>query len=109
MDVAAPELEPEQVVAKELFYTEGPPALKTARMQIAQCSLKRAALRISSAKRRRTDPDEDEKAAHNETGAFFMQTCLYTVYCASLKSEILILFQKSPCRTKLKTNSQSKF
>ncbi len=51
----------EQAIAQnELFYTEGPEELKRARLQVAQFSLKRAAQRIHSVKRRRADPEANE-------------------------------------------------
>lgn len=43
---------------KELFYTEGDDALKSARKDIAQWSLKRAAQRVRSAKRKRDDLEQ---------------------------------------------------
>jgi U4/U6 small nuclear ribonucleoprotein PRP4 len=51
------------VPATEVFYTEGSQQLKAARLEIANFSLRRAALRLSSARRQRSDPDEDEGAA----------------------------------------------
>ncbi|KAK9810076.1 hypothetical protein WJX72_004396 [[Myrmecia] bisecta] len=44
----------------ELFYTEGLPGLKQARLQIAEFSLDRAAERLAGAKRKRESADEDE-------------------------------------------------
>ncbi|PRW05847.1 U4 U6 small nuclear ribonucleo PRP4 [Chlorella sorokiniana] len=48
------------VPTTEVFYTEGPPALADARQEIAQFSLRRAALRLAAAQRARENPDEDE-------------------------------------------------
>lgn len=48
--------------ATEVFYTEGSPALLAARREIAQHSLRRAALRLAAARRARESPDEDEAA-----------------------------------------------
>ncbi|CAK0746230.1 hypothetical protein CVIRNUC_001676 [Coccomyxa viridis] len=63
--------EPEQYVEAQVqtekFYTEGSPALKAARLQIAHWSLERAMDRISSAKRKRESPDEDEVAEIQKT------------------------------------------
>ena len=50
------------VPTTEVFYTEGPPALADARQEIAQFSLRRAALRLAAAQRARENPDEDEAA-----------------------------------------------
>lgn len=51
------------VPTTEVFYTEGPPALADARQEIAQFSLRRAALRLAAVRRARENPDEDEAAA----------------------------------------------
>lgn len=42
-------------VQREIFYTEGPEALKAARVEIAQFSLRNAKARITGAKRRAAD------------------------------------------------------
>lgn len=44
-------------MSNELFYTEGAQELRQARLDMAQYSVKRAAERISSVKRRREDPE----------------------------------------------------
>lgn len=51
------------VPSTEVFYTEGSQQLRAARHDVAQFSLRRAALRLAAARRRRSDPDEDEAAA----------------------------------------------
>ena len=51
------------VPINEVFYTEGTPALRAARQDIAQFSLRRAALRLAAARRAREDPGEDEAGA----------------------------------------------
>ena len=47
---------------REKFYTEGSLELQESRRIMARYSLNRAAERLSRAKRRREDPDEDERA-----------------------------------------------
>jgi U4/U6 small nuclear ribonucleoprotein PRP4 len=50
-------LQEQVAVINELFYTEGTEALKQARADIAQFSLRRAADRIQRVKKRRADPE----------------------------------------------------
>ncbi len=45
-------------VPTEVFYTEGSEELKAARAEIARFSLRKAAHRIHTVKRRREDPEE---------------------------------------------------
>ncbi|CAF2093710.1 hypothetical protein YC2023_063827 [Brassica napus] len=52
----------EEEEVQYLFFTEGPKELREARIDIAKYSIKRAALRVQRAKRRRDDPDEDVDA-----------------------------------------------
>ncbi len=54
---------------QELFYTEGPPELRAARLAIAAYSLPRAAARLAAARRARGDPARDEAAAAASTEA----------------------------------------
>lgn len=51
------------VPASEIFYTEGGAELASARAEIAQFSLRRAALRLAAVRRARSDGDPDEAAA----------------------------------------------
>lgn len=53
----------------ELFYTEGPPELEQARLDIASFSLERAARRLESARDDMTTVHEADKA---ERGKFFV-------------------------------------
>lgn len=48
---------------KELFYTEGSAELKQARLELAQFSLRRAALRLAAARQKRDEAMEDDVAA----------------------------------------------
>ncbi|XP_018478151.1 U4/U6 small nuclear ribonucleoprotein PRP4-like protein isoform X1 [Raphanus sativus] len=59
---AAPRDEVDEEELQYPFFTEGPRALREARIEIARFSIKRAAVRIQRAKRRRDDPDEDVEA-----------------------------------------------
>ncbi|CAN7007173.1 unnamed protein product [Brassica oleracea var. botrytis] len=56
------EVEDEEEEVQYLFFTEGPKELREARIDIAKYSIKRAAVRVQRAKRRRDDPDEDVDA-----------------------------------------------
>lgn len=56
------EAEAAAVPTTEVFYTEGSEALRTARLEVAQFSLRRAAARLAVAQRRRESPDEDPAA-----------------------------------------------
>lgn len=56
---AAPKEEVDDEMLQYPFFTEGPNELREARIEIAKFSIKRAAVRIQRAKRRRDDPDED--------------------------------------------------
>ncbi|EFH58038.1 hypothetical protein ARALYDRAFT_483227 [Arabidopsis lyrata subsp. lyrata] len=58
----APKEEVDDEVLEYPFFTEGPKELREARIEIAKFSVKRAAVRIQRAKRRRDDPDEDMDA-----------------------------------------------
>jgi U4/U6 small nuclear ribonucleoprotein PRP4 len=51
------------VPQSEIFYTEGGAGLRAARLEVAQFSLRRAALRLAAARRQRGDPDKDPAAA----------------------------------------------
>ncbi|CAH2058520.1 unnamed protein product [Thlaspi arvense] len=59
---AAPKEEADDDIPEYPFFTEGPKELREARIDIAKFSIKRAAVRIQRAKRRRDDPDEDVDA-----------------------------------------------
>ncbi|GLC45347.1 hypothetical protein PLESTB_000312800 [Pleodorina starrii] len=59
----------EVAVQKELFYTEGPDELRTARLALARYSLVRAKARLLGAKRRRDDPEELRAAASCQAAA----------------------------------------
>ncbi|KAF3575664.1 hypothetical protein DY000_02035804 [Brassica cretica] len=61
-DDAAPKDEVDEEELQYPFFTEGPKELREARIEIAKFSIKRAAVRIQRAKRRRDDPDEDVEA-----------------------------------------------
>lgn len=54
------------VPASEIFYTEGSDALRAAREELAQFSLRRAALRLAAARRAQSDPDESPAAVAAE-------------------------------------------
>ncbi|CAL8460668.1 g198 [Coccomyxa elongata] len=62
-----PEEDDMMEIRKEKFYTEGPPQLQAARMQIGHWSLERAMERINSSKRKRESPDEDEVGERKAT------------------------------------------
>lgn len=59
---AARGMEEEEESALYPFYREGSQGLARARVEIAKFSMARAASRIMRAKRRRDDPDEEERA-----------------------------------------------
>lgn len=61
-DDVAPKEEVDDEVLEYPFFTEGPKELREARIEIAKFSIKRSAVRIQRAKRRRDDPDEDMDA-----------------------------------------------
>jgi len=65
------EVQEEAIPQNELFYTEGPGELLSARRRIADFSLRRAKARVESQKRKMEDPDEDEAAVAEEVS----QTC----------------------------------
>lgn len=59
-DEAHHEAVSDDVPPLQLFYTEGTPELLLCRKAVLKYSLPRAKARIEGAKRKRTDPDEDE-------------------------------------------------
>ncbi|ESQ39813.1 hypothetical protein EUTSA_v10000860mg [Eutrema salsugineum] len=61
-DIAPPKEEVDDEILEYPFFTEGPKELREARIEISKFSIKRAAVRIQRAKRRRDDPDEDMDA-----------------------------------------------
>ena len=63
-------LQEQQKIRNELFYTEGSGLLMTAREEIAQYSLKKAALRCQSVKRRRDDPELASSHKGDVTGVW---------------------------------------
>jgi U4/U6 small nuclear ribonucleoprotein PRP4 len=64
VDLSAPDRQVEQQAQDEVFFTEGPPELRTARLEIAGYSLARAQKRIAEAKRKRVQYEalEEEDA-----------------------------------------------
>jgi U4/U6 small nuclear ribonucleoprotein PRP4 len=59
-----------------LFYTEGSPELLQCRKMLLRYSLPRANARIERAKRKRTDPDEDEDAETDQVLKSMAETTL---------------------------------
>jgi U4/U6 small nuclear ribonucleoprotein PRP4 len=75
-DEAHPEAVHDDVPPMQLFYTEGSPELLQCRKMLLRYSLPRANARIERAKRKRTDPDEDEDAETDQVLKSMAETTL---------------------------------